>query len=317
MCKLRKVLVLLLIVCMVLSGCNGAAPGETTEQTQPAQQIYQTEDPAQDGVLNILMIGASFCYYYTDELWGMLDAAGIPARICNVYYSGCPLQKHWLWWKNKEANYDFFTVDENGRKESNMVDLEFCLAQQNWDIISLQEPPGQIRSEGVAQHLITTKTARIELSEYIKTQFPMARYFWHQTWSCQVGYNRNGYVMESAEQQQEYYELVLEFGVEVSKELSLERVPTGTAWQIARKHPAVGDILCNRLKDGGDNYHDGDIGGGQYLNACTWFEVITGESCIGNTFRPGYTTGTLTLTLSEDMIQGLQESAHEAVATIE
>ena len=34
--------------------------------------------------LNLLMIGSSFCYYYVEELFGMLEAVGIPANICNV-----------------------------------------------------------------------------------------------------------------------------------------------------------------------------------------------------------------------------------------
>lgn len=50
-----------------------------------------------------------------------------------------------------------------------------------------------------------------------------------------------------------------------------------------------------------------DIGGGQYLNACVWFETLSGLSCLGNTFRPDYE-------LSETLIEVLQQAAHEAVA---
>lgn len=57
----------------------------------------------------------------------------------------------------------------------------------------------------------------------------------------------------------------------------------------------------------GDMYHDGDIGGGQYLTASVWFEILTGRSCIGNTYRPDYE-------LSEEKIAALQQAAHEAVA---
>jgi len=39
----------------------------------------------------------------------------------------------------------------------------------------------------------------------------------------------------------------------------------------------------------GDMYHDGSIGGGQYLNACVWFEVLTGKSCLNNKYLPTYT----------------------------
>ena len=59
----------------------------------------------------------------------------------------------------------------------------------------------------------------------------------------------------------------------------------------------------------GDYYHDGDIGGGQYLNACVWYEVLMGKSCVGNTWRPPYE-------LSEEKIAILQAAAHEAVAAV-
>ena len=49
------------------------------------KNIYQKPDPSQDDTLNILMIGNSLCYYYVEELYGMLKAAGIKANVCNVY----------------------------------------------------------------------------------------------------------------------------------------------------------------------------------------------------------------------------------------
>ena len=84
--------------------------------------------------MNILMIGNSLCYYYVEELYGMLEATGIKANVCNVYYSGCSIAQHWAWWKSGEANYDFFVTNENGRVKTTSTDLEWCLQQQNWDV---------------------------------------------------------------------------------------------------------------------------------------------------------------------------------------
>lgn len=47
--------------------------------------------------MNILMIGNSGCHYYVEELYGMLEAAGTQANVCNVYYDGCKLEQHWKW----------------------------------------------------------------------------------------------------------------------------------------------------------------------------------------------------------------------------
>ena len=94
----------------------------------------------------------------------------------------------------------------------------------------------------------------------------------------------------------------------VCERFGLDRIPSGDAWQHARNDSAVGDVLCG--KNGnlqGDFYHDGDIGGGRYLNACVWFEVLTQKSCLENTWRPDYE-------LSEEKIAALQKAAHRAVA---
>ena len=75
----------------------------------------------------------------------------------------------------------------------------------------------------------------------------------------------------------------------------------------------VATNLCARtsVNNGeGDYYHDGDIGGGQYLNACVWFEVITGQSCVGNTYRPDYVLDT------DITYEALQQAAHQAVQSL-
>ena len=41
--------------------------------------IFQKSDPSQDDTINILMIGNSYCYYFLDELYGVLEAAGVKA----------------------------------------------------------------------------------------------------------------------------------------------------------------------------------------------------------------------------------------------
>ena len=115
------------------------------------------------------------------------------------------------------------------------------------------------------------------------------------------------YKVESFEQQQQDMESAKQFALAVCKEFDIDRINTGEAWQIVREGGY--DNLCARLKvnnDLGDYYHDGDIGGGQYLNACVWFEIITGKSCIGNMYRPTYN-------LDEALIQKLQQAANQAV----
>ena len=310
--RILSVILILSLALGLLTACGGTPESPKTEPTEgvekPNMNIMQKSDPAQDDTLNILMIGSSYCFYYVEELWGMLDAAGIKARVCNVYYSGCPLENHWNWWKTGEAYYDFYITDETGRVGTKGVNLEYCLQQGNRDIISLQESTHKIRAGGGEAHITNTKTYLTDLWGYIKEQFPQSRYFWHQPWAYQVGSNSNGIQMTDLTMQLMHTLPLKEYAIRVCKDFELERVNTGEAWHLVRQGGY--DELCARLGvngNKGDYSHDGDIGGGQYLNACVWFECITGQSCIGNTWRPDYA-------LSEDLISTLQKAAHDTVA---
>ena len=310
---MKRLLCLALALTLICSffGCGKNPDDETSKETEATlpMNIMQKSDPAKDDSLNVLMIGNSFCYYYVEELYGMLTAAGYEnVNICNVYYSGCELEQHWTWRQTGKANYEYFTTNENGRVKTKDVSLEYCLQQQNWDVISLQESSRGVReSGGPEQHMLKSNVYLTDLWGYIKEQFPLSRYLWHQSWTYQIGYDRNGYQMKDINQQWTETVSTKEYALRVCDAFGLERVNTGEAWHIVRQGGY--DNLCARLSinDGeGDYYHDGDIGGGQYLNACVWFEAITGQSCVGNTYRPEYR-------LDNQLISTLQQAAHQAI----
>ena len=193
---MKKLLALLLTLCLcfgLLAACGAPAEETPTEPaptvpTAPTEPPMQTSDPAADDTLNILLIGHSFCYYFTDELYGMLTAAGIKARVSNLYDSGCLLETHHKRWKEDTANYpEFATVDENGRVSVTDVSLRQALAAQNWDIISLQ-PGIDFYNRTAAIMLEDTAVAREELIGFLKQQFPQSKFFWHQFWAFQTGF---------------------------------------------------------------------------------------------------------------------------------
>ena len=309
---MKKLLSLLLIISLALGSLTacGSAP-ETTEPTEgekkPAMNIFQKSDPAEDDVINILMIGNSHCYYFTDELVGLASASGIKLRVSNVYYSGCTISMHYKWWKEDQSNYKFITHDENGKTVIEGANLEYCLKQANWDAISLQTGTADFMAKPADQVLSETKDMRAELWDYIKTQFPQSKHYWHHSWSYQLGGEKFGVKYDDVSKQHDLDANIAAIADQVCIENELLRVPTGPAWRKVRDGGY--DNMCERIGVTGDYGHDGDVGGGQYLNACVWFETITGESCIGNTWRPDYT-------LSEDMIAMFQQAAHETVAAM-
>ena len=331
---MKKIIALLSLALIVFSMAACGSEVETPETTV-AKNIMQKSDPAEDDVFNLLMVGHSGCYYYTEELYNVAKAAGVKMRVCNVYYSGCPLEKHWNWWKNGEAHYEFFVVDDNGKQEFKDVDLKFCMEQYNWDAITLMENSKLTRKDAGKDAYAGNKLYITDLFGYFQEQFPMTEILWHQAWSYQVGYDgtdTNGYKVDTAEEQAGFAARRKEFAMCVVNDFGVRRVPGGDAWQIVRTEYNY-DKLCARLgsNDGeGDNSHDGDIGGGQYLNACVWFETLTGKSCIGNTYRPRYKSNTvlsadlkndlmvhqegIEYLLDEELITMLQQAAHKAVA---
>ena len=321
---MKKLLCALLSLAALLSlcACNSAAPAETTQSTEPEEtknmfaNSMQKSDPSLDDEFNLLLVGNSGTYYFVEELHGLAKAAGISMRVCNVYYSGCTLSQHYNWWQNGEANYKYYNTDENGRVETANVDLLFCLKQRNWDAIGMCDGGlAKMRNVPTEQAFQERQFHLEELYGLYRKEFPMAKLYWQEPAPYEVGYNRSFQVTSYEDQQRDlgFYRPMAKM---VSEKLNVEWVPRGDAAQIARKDPMITNITARLGVDGnnGDYYHDGDIGGGQYLTACAWFEVLTGQSCIGNTYRPVYTYAGQEYTLSEDMIAILQQAAHEAVA---
>ena len=273
--------------------------------------------PQEDDVLNILMIGSSGCYYYVEELYGLLEAAGIKANVCNVYYSGCKLYQHYNWWVGKQSNYEYFCTNENGRKKTAGVSLEWCLAQQEWDVLTLQESGLGAFRDITPEEALQDRTVYLDaLYSYLMEQFPKADFYWHESTAYQIGYDRGTFTVTTLEEQIRDTENYREFAMLISEKYGVGVIPRGEAKMLVRLGGY--DQLCARLGKGdnheGDYYHAGDIGGGQYLTACVWFETLTGLSCIGNPYRPVYTYNGVVMELNEGITyEALQQYAHQAV----
>ena len=192
------------------------------------------------------------------------------------------------------------------------MSLQVALKQENWDFISLQQASPKPNKLNLETQLSMATSYAKQIYEYLKEQFPMSKLYWHETWAYEIGYDRsNGQIPDVATQTLQY-EINRDLSSAITQANGVDMVPSGDAWQIARQNPVIGDHLCegtDKNNGAGDHYHDGNTGGGQYLNACVWFEVLTGKSCIGNTWKPSYD-------LSYEKMAALQQAAHSAVAAI-
>ena len=326
----------------VTSIVNGYAD-ELTIAGSPWTNMYNRTNQAihpilreTDGVLKVLLIGNSFCYYHTDELYGMLAADGRDAIVANVYESGCPVADHWKWLNDGSVKYNYITVTEGGRVDHKLHSLKQCLAKEEWHVISLQQHfnPGTADSYDASAN--ATLSYANYLYDYLKVNHSNAKLLWQQTWAYQIGYKGPSNTTSSdtsqhvltVEKQTTNYQNIRDVAIEVCRQNNVLRVPNGDAWQIARG--VVGDILCDKSGTDlaedtkvGDNYHDGDIGGGQLLNAYGFYEAITGLDCRDNTYIPPYFDTLLInsefnseLQTPTDVLNALKEAAHGAGAAM-
>ena len=280
---------------------NGSGMAKTvtdvTVKGEKISGITMWSEDTEDQVIDVLMIGNSFCWYFVEELHGVANAAGVQLNVNNLYEAGCYVQEHWDWFQADAENYEqFWITNDFGRfKHPENLKLSAALAYDDWDVITLQQHYGG----GVKD--VDAALAKLEhaddIYDYLKANFPEAELYWQNTWAYQVGHES----MPSTADQKLRQNNINTVSQIVAERNDVPQIPSGQAWAIART--TVGDNLCKS-----DMLHDGDVGGGQYLNACVWFEVLTGKSCIGNTWRP------TDYRLSEDKVVELQKAAHQAVA---
>ena len=318
------VIMVMLLLCSCKEQTNGdptettaATEATTTAATTAATTVATTEDNGLDEgiyiprpekkVKNILMIGNSFCYYYVEELAGIAAADGNEIVVANLYKSGCKTKEHWDNYSNETAAYEFYITNASGRGKNPVIKtiqgaLDYATDRLGgWDVITLQQSCAvMIGGDAEAAKTQTLPYAE-NLYNEIKAKFPEATLYWHQPWAYAVGYQG----ISNTDAQTAQYEAIKAVAYAVAEQNGVNLVVTGDAWQIARQDASIGDTLCQS-----DYYHDGDTAGGQYLNACVWYEILMGESCVGNTWRPS------NYELSEEKIAILQNAAHEAVAAV-
>ncbi len=272
---------------------------ETPTETAPKEQ----EDPAADAFYNVLIIGNSFSTGWPDELNGIFKKAGNnKVNLFTVYYSGCRLEQHWNWLKTGQKNYRLrHHMQAGSMTDYDDVSLEYCLAKKNWDVISIQQHFAPQVSLSYDESLATCVPYAEYLVNYLRENFPKSKLVFHQTWAFEVGWSRDGVTVTDKQYQDTNHKNIRAVCQKIAKDNALPLIPCGDGFDIARNKYQSGDLSR-------DGYHDGTETGGQYLNACVWFESLTGESCIGNTWRP------TSYKLDEARVLMLQQAAHEAVA---
>jgi len=308
----------ILLFSLLLTGCAPATSGK--QEDTPADPIPEEPAPQPKEIKNILMIGNSFCYYFVEELVGLAQAEGMEINVYNLYYAARTLRSHYdRLTTSPTADYSLYKTNSSGRSAvySKSCTVEMALAHTDWDVITLQEHFNPSKADSYPAAGNNSLTYAKLLFDHLKENNPEATLYFHETWAYEMDYSGGADSMTDLARQEENRKNIHAVSQDIAKMNDVTLIPSGEAWAIARENPLLGQTLCERFKSSefvNDHYHDGESGG-QYLNACVWFEVLFGKSCIGNSYIPKV-GGTLPHPLTAEKMTLIQEIAHEAVAAV-
>lgn len=275
--------------------------------------------------LRLLTVGNSFSANATRHLDALTKAAGNVLIHQPIVVGGASLELHW----GRAAAFEQDPTSTNGLygKQS----LKQHLTAQPWDFVTIQQ--ASIKSHDVTTYRPFAK----QLHDYIRQHAPKAQVLIHQTWAYREDDPRFAPTTPKAGEpktQAEMYQLLTSAYTTIAAELGLRRLPVGDAFYLADTDPKWGyqpdakyDFKNKEQTALPDQTHSLHVGwrkakgkdgkeslgmdghhanaAGEYLGACVWYEVLFGESVVGNAFvTPG---------LDKTYGRFLQETAHKAV----
>ena len=275
--------------------------------------------------VRLLTVGNSFSANATRHLGDLAKAGGHVLVHQPIVVGGASLELHW----GRAALHEKDPQDPAGLYGKRSLKKQ--LSEQTWDFVTIQQ--ASIKSHNVDTYRPFAKP----LHDYIKQHAPQAEVLIHQTWAYRLDDPRfavaNPKPGEPATRADMYRQLTTAYTT-IATELGVRRIPVGDAFFLADTDPQWGyqpdtkydfkqkdpTILpdqthslhvgwrLTKQADGTrklsmDGHHANSAG--EYLGACVWYEVLFGESVVGNEF--------VTSGLDKADARFLQETAHKAV----
>lgn len=216
--------------------------------------------------MKVLAIGNSFSNDAMRYLHKIAEAGGVEMKTVNLYIGGCPLSRHYANMNNDAAEYDF---EYNGDRTGIKVSIRQALQSDIWDVVTLQQ---------VSQESVDYKTYQPyleRLAEYVKLHAPKARLMIHQTWSYEENSARLNTELGYSSQRAMFDDLKSAYDEAARSLGDVQIIPSGQTMQYLIE---AGVERVHR-----DTFH-ATLGTGRYALGLVWYEILTGKSCIENTF---------------------------------
>lgn len=272
--------------------------------------------------VKLLTIGNSFSANATHYLGDLAKAGGHTLIHQPLVIGGASFQVH----AEKAQKHEADPKDKAGLYTSGRG-LKENLELQKWDYVTIQQ--ASIKSHDFA----TYQPYAGWLRDYITKHAPQARLLVHETWEYRKDDPRFSKPDDLKSQEEMYTGLRAAYD-KIAAKFGARIIPTGDAFHLADTDPKWAyqtDTTFNpkaakqpelpnqthslhvgwhwkKQKNGKttlvmDGHHASMAG--EYLGACVWYEVLFGESAVGNTFMPKG--------MDPTDARYLQETAHRAV----
>ncbi|MFN0077212.1 MAG: DUF4886 domain-containing protein [Prosthecobacter sp.] len=277
--------------------------------------------------VRLLTIGNSFSANATRHLGDLAKAGGHTLIHQPLVIGGSSFQVH----AEKAQKHEADAKDKAGLYTSGRG-LKENLVLDKWDYVTIQQ--ASIKSHDFA----TYQPYAGILRDYITKHAPQAKLLIHQTWAYRKDdprFTKPSDKPGEPKTQEEMYGGLTAAYDKIAAELGGKVIPVGDALFMAdtdatwgyqnditfdpktAKQPALPNQTHSlhvgwrwaKSKDGKnttlgmDGHHANTAG--EYLGACVWYEVLFGESAVGNTYVPKG--------MEAAYAQFLQETAHKAV----
>lgn len=158
--------ILLFVLLLLPLGAVALTLQASNEQLQYAT-VQNVSYLRQNDTLRILAIGNSFSEDAVENyLWELLNAAGIPAIVGNLYIGGCTLERHYGNVKADAPQYRYRKIVDGKTIERNGVRISEALAEETWTHISFQQ------ASGLSGLYATYDPYLSELIKYVRTFAP-------------------------------------------------------------------------------------------------------------------------------------------------
>jgi hypothetical protein len=275
--------------------------------------------------VRLLTVGNSFSGNATHFLEALAKAAGNTLVCRHADIGGGSMAQHW----EKVLRHEKDPQDKKGSYGGKS--LQEILSAEKFDFVTIQQ------YSFISHDVATYRPYARNLYDFIKKQASQAEVLMHQTWAYRCDdprfANQPAKPGEPATQEAMYEALTRAYEA-IAAELGARIIPVGDAFHLADtdptwgyKPPSAADLAQTTYPKLPDQLHslhggwrwgkaklgkpvlqmDGHHAGlaGQYLAACVFYEMLFGETVVGNKFVPK--------NLDEAYTRFLQQTAHKAV----